>query len=324
MNSRCAIVKLAIAAAFGTAVALTPGAALVADAAHAQENVVRIGFQKYGKLVLLKSKGSLEPKLKALGFGVKWVEFPSGPPLLEAINVGALDFGNTGEAPPIFAQAAGAPIRYVAYEPPAPKGEAILVPKDSPLKSVAELKGKKVALNKGSNVHYLLVKALEKAGVKYADITPVFLAPADARAAFERGAVDAWAIWDPFQAAAEAATEARTLADGTDIVPNSQFYFASQKFQETSPKIVDAILDGLREVDEWARTDIKAVAEQLSPSVGLPVPVLEVALKRQAYGIKLIDTQVIGEQQKLADTFLALGLVPKSIVVSDAVKKPAS
>ena len=138
-----------------------------------------------------------------------WTEFPSGPPLLEALNVGAIDFGNTGEAPPIFAQAAGAPIQYVAYEPPAPKGEAILVPKDSKLNSVADLKGKKVALNKGSNVHYLLVKALEKAGVKYSEIEPVFLAPADARAAFERGAVDAWVIWDPFQAAAEAATGAQ-------------------------------------------------------------------------------------------------------------------
>lgn len=324
MNSRRTLLRLIVAAALGTGIAVSPGAALFATTVCAQENVVRIGFQKYGKLVLLKSKGSLEPKLKLLGFGVKWVEFPAGPALLEAINVGALDFGNTGEAPPIFAQAAGAPIRYVAYEPPAPKGEAILVPKDSPLKSVADLKGKKVALNKGSNVHYLLVKALEKAGVKYADITPVFLAPADARAAFERGAVDAWAIWDPFQAAAEAATEAKTLSDGSDTVANHQFYFASQSFLETQPKIVDAILDGLREVDEWAKTDIKAVAEQLSPSVGLPVAVLEVALKRQAYGIKPIDAQVIAEQQKLADTFLALGLIPKSIVVSDAVKKPAS
>jgi sulfonate transport system substrate-binding protein len=308
----------------GAAIALTPAAALLAGTASAQENVVRIGFQKYGKLVLLKSKGSLEPKLKALGFSVKWVEFPSGPPLLEAINVGALDFGNTGEAPPIFAQAAGAPIRYIAYEPPAPKGEAILVPKNSPLKSVAELKGKKVALNKGSNVHYLVVKALEKAGVKYADITPVFLAPADARAAFERGAVDAWAIWDPFQAAAEASAEARILTDGTDTVANHQFYLASQEFLETKPRIVDAILDGLREVDDWARTDIKTVAEQLSPSVALPVPVLEVALKRQGYGIKPIDARVIAEQQKLADTFFALGLIPKPIVVSDAIKKPAS
>ena len=136
-------------------------------ASYGQDKVVRIGFQKYGKLVLLKSKGTLEDKLKAVGYKVVWTEFPSGPPLLEALNVGAIDFGNTGEAPPIFAQAAGAPIQYVAYEPPAPKGEAILVPKDSKLASVADLRGKKVALNKGSNVHYLLVIALEKAGVKY-------------------------------------------------------------------------------------------------------------------------------------------------------------
>ena len=293
-------------------------------ASYGQDKVVRIGFQKYGKLVLLKSKGSLEPKLKALGYSVTWIEFPSGPPLLEAINVGAVDFGNTGESPPIFAQAAGAPIRYVAYEPPAPTGEAILIPKDSPLKSVADLRGKKVALNKGANVHYLLVKALEKAGVKYSDITPVFLAPADARAAFERGSVDAWAIWDPFQAAAEAATQAKTLADGTDTVANHQFYLSSQKFLESDPRILDAILAGLREVDEWAKTDIRAVAEQLSPSVGLPVSVLEVALKRQAYGIKPIDAQVIAEQQKLADTFLALGLIPKAITVSEVARKPGT
>ena len=186
----------------------------VPAASQAQEKIVRIGFQKYGKLVLLKSKGTLEGKLKPLGYKVAWTEFPAGPQLLEALNVGAIDFGNTGEAPPIFAQAAGAPLVYVAHEPPAPAGEAILVAKDSPIQSVADLKGKKVALNKGSNVHYLLVKALEKAGVKYSEIEPVFLAPADARAAFERGSVQAWAIWDPFQAAAEAATGARTLADG--------------------------------------------------------------------------------------------------------------
>jgi sulfonate transport system substrate-binding protein len=290
-------------------------------ASYGQDKVVRIGFQKYGKLVLLKSKGSLEPRLKALGYSVTWTEFPSGPPLLEAINVGAIDFGNTGETPPIFAQAAGAPIRYVAYEPPAPKGEAILVRKDSPLTSVADLRGKKVAFNKGSNVHYLLVKALEKAGVDYSDITPVFLAPADARAAFERGSVDAWVIWDPFQAAAEAATAAKTLTDGTGIVPNHQFYLSSQKFLESDPAVVDAILAALSEVDDWAGTDIHAVAEQLSPSVGLPVPVLEVALKRQAYGIRPIDAEVIAEQQKLADTFRALGLIPRSITVSDVARK---
>lgn len=292
--------------------------------AHAQEKVVRIGFQKYGKLVLLKSKGTLEPKLKELGYSVVWTEFPSGPPLLEALNVGAIDFGNTGEAPPIFAQAAGAPIQYVAYEPPAPKGEAILVPKESSLKTVADLKGKKVALNKGSNVHYLLVKALEKAGVKYSEITPVFLAPADARAAFEKGAVDAWVIWDPFQAAAEVATQARTLADGTGTVANYQFYFSSQKFLNADPKIVEVVLAQLSEVDKWAKDDIRAVAEQLSPSVGLPVPVLELALKRQSYGIRPINDQVIAEQQQVADTFFTLGLIPKAIKISDVAKKSGS
>jgi sulfonate transport system substrate-binding protein len=293
-------------------------------ASYGQDKTVRIGFQKYGKLVLLKSKGTLEEKLKAAGYKVVWTEFPSGPPLLEALNVGAIDFGNTGEAPPIFAQAAGAPIRYVAYEPPAPKGEAILVPKDSKLTSIADLKGKKIALNKGSNVHYLLVKALEQAGVKYSEIEPVFLAPADARAAFERGAVDAWAIWDPFLAAAEDATGARALTDGTGIVSNYQFYLSSKKFLEADPGIVDLVLAQLGEVDDWAKSDIHAVAEQLAPAIGLAVPVVEVALKRQAYGIRPITESVITDQQRVADSFFALGLVPKTIKISDAVRRPGT
>ena len=176
--------------------------------ALAASRELRIGVQKYGSLVLLKERGLLEQRLEPQGWTVTWIEFPGGPQLLEALNVGAIDFGTTGEAPPIFAQAAGAPLLYVGYEPPAPEGEAILVAKDSPIADVAGLKGKKVALNKGSNVHYLLVKALEAAGVAYTDIETVYLPPADARAAFERGAVDAWVIWDPFLAAAQAATGA--------------------------------------------------------------------------------------------------------------------
>jgi sulfonate transport system substrate-binding protein len=298
--------------------------AAAVSASYGQEKVVRIGFQKYGKLVLLKSKGSLDEKLKAVGYKAMWTEFPSGPPLLEALNVGAIDFGNTGEAPPVFAQAAGAPIQYVAYEPPAPKGEAILVPKDSPLKSVADLKGKKVALNKGSNVHYLLVKALEKAGVKYSEIEPVFLAPADARAAFERGAVDAWVIWDPYLAAAEAATGARTLSDGSGIVSNYQFYLSSKKFLESNPGIVDLVLAELGTVDDWAKSDIHGVAEQLAAAVGLPVPIVEVALRRQAYSIKPVTGSVIADQQQVADAFFALGLIPKPIRISDAARRPGT
>ena len=290
-------------------------------ASYGQDKTVRIGYQKYGKLVLLKSKGSLDEKLKPLGYKVVWTEFPSGPPLLEALNVGAIDFGVAGETPPIFAQAAGAPLVYLAYDPPAPQGEAILVPKDSALKSVADLRGKKIALNKGSNVHYLLVKALEKAGLKYSDVQPVFLPPSDALAAFTRGLVDAWVIWDPYEAAAEASTGARILADGTGVVSNYQFYFTSKNFLSNDARAVDVVLAALDEADGWARNNIQAVAVQLSPSVGLPVSVLAQSLKRESYGILPISDDVIASQQRIADTFVSLGLLPKAITVSDLQRK---
>jgi sulfonate transport system substrate-binding protein len=296
----------------------------IVSASYGQDKIIRIGFQKYGKLVLLKGRGTLEEKLKPLGYTVSWTEFSSGPPLLEALNVGAIDFGVAGEAPPIFAQAAGAPLVYLANDPPAPRGEAILVPKDSPLKSVADLRGKKIVLNKGSNVHYLLVRALEQAGLKYTDVQPVFLAPADALAAFTRGAVDAWVIWDPYEAAAEASTGARILADGTGLVTNYQFYFSSRKFLADNAQAVDVVLEALNETDEWARSNIHAVAEQLSPSIGLPAPVLEVSLQRESYGTVPINSEVIASQQRVADTFLALGLIPKAVNVSDLQRKPGS
>jgi len=297
---------------------------LLPDAAAAQDKVIGIGFQKYGNLILLKGRGGLESRLAPLGYKVEWKEFPSGPPLLEALNAGAIDFGHAGETPPIFAQAAGVPFVYAAYEPPAPKGEAILVPRDSPIKSVADLKGKKVALNKGSNVHYLLVRALENAGLEYSDIETAFLAPADARAAFERGAVDAWVIWDPFQAAAEAATGARTLANATGLAPNRQFYLASRKLADANPEVVDAIIGEIADIDRWASGRETEVANGLSAGIGIPASVLEVALKRQTYGVRPIDAETVRDQQHIADTFYALGLVPKRVVVSAVVRKPGS
>jgi sulfonate transport system substrate-binding protein len=311
-----------------TAIALAGLGGLFATTT-AQAGELRIGYQKYGTLVILKEKGSLEEKLKPLGYTVTWTEFPGGPQLLEALNVGAIDFGTVGEAPPIFAQAAGAPFLYVGYEPPAPTGEAILVPKDSPIKSVADLKGKKVALNKGSNVHYFLVKALEAGGVAYKDIQPTFLTPADARAAFESGSVDAWAIWDPFYAAGQAATGARTLVDGSGsdgkgLVSNHQFFLAERKFTTDNPQVIDTTLDALKEIDAWASQHPDEVAKDLSPKTGIPVDVLKVAIGRLGFGLRPIDDAVVAEQQKIADTFLQLGLLPKAITVSDAVRKPGA
>ncbi|MFG1403089.1 sulfonate ABC transporter substrate-binding protein [Xanthobacter sediminis] len=316
--------RRALARAAGAGLlALGLGAALQTPAA-AEDKVVRIGYQKYGTLILLKNKGLLEEKLKPLGYTVKWAEFPAGPQLLEALNAGAVDFGNTGEAPPIFAQAAGAPLVYVGYEPAAPTGEAILVPKDSPLKSVADLKGKTIALNKGSNVHYLLVKALEKAGVPYSEVKTAYLTPADARAAFERGSVDAWAIWDPYQAAAEKTIEARPLANGTGIVSNYQFYFTTKSFAEKAPQVVDTLLAAVSEIGAWTKANPQAAAAQFSPLIGIPAPILEVALARQQYDVKPLTPEVAAQQQQVADTFHKLGLIPAPIKISDALRAPKS
>ena len=296
---------------------------LMLPAARAQVNIeMRVGYQKSASLFLLqKSQGTLERRLAPLGATVKWVEFPAGPQLLEGLNLGAIDVGFVGEAPPIFAQAAGAKFAYIGYEPAAPEAEAILVPKTSTITSVAELKGKKIALNKGSNVHYLLLKLLEKNGLKLGDVQPVYLPPADARAAFESGHVDAWVIWDPFAAAAEKATAARVLANGKGVVNNYQYYLGERGFVDKNPKIIQAWFEDSVAQGIWLKANLKKAAEQIAPLQGLPVDVVELSLRRYEYNVRPVPDSVIAEQQKLADTFFELKLIPKAIVVREAAHK---
>jgi len=318
--SRRTLLKAAGALALGTGAALSGGALLASRPAQAQDNArtLRIGFQKYGNFVVLKARGTLEKELAAHGFGVQWLEFPAGPQLLEGLNAGAVDVGTVGETPPIFAQAAGVDFVYIANEPPAPKGEALVVPHDSPIRSVADLRGKKVALNRGSNVHFLLVKALQRAGLAYTDIQPVFLTPADARAAFVQRSVDAWVIWDPYLAAIERQANARVLTNGEGLVRNTQYYVATRKFAEAQPQALHVLLDELNQVDEWGRNHIPAVSAQLSPLVGLDAATIELALARAGYGVQPITDATLAYQQQIADTFTDLKLIPKKLTVADA------
>ena len=286
-----------------------------------EQKTIQIGYQKFGTLNFLKAQETLEKELEPHGFTVKWTEFPGGPQLLEALNVGSLDFGHTGEAPPIFAQSADAPLVYYANEPSNPRGEAIIVPKDSSIKSVEDLKGKKIALNKGSNVHYLLVKALEKHDVQYEEIETVFLPPADARAAFEKGAVDAWVIWDPFLAEAERKTGARILVDGTDLVNNREFFLASEQFAKDHSDVLDIIYKEIEKAEQWVNENQLEAAEFLAPQIGMDKETLEVVLKRRAYGIEKITNEVISDQQQIANQFYDLKLIPKEIATEDAVLK---
>lgn len=303
-------------------VALFAAAVSFGAITQAQAETLRIGYQKYGTLVLLKAKGTLEKRLAAQGVDVKWTEFPGGPQLLEGLNVGSIDFGVTGETPPVFAQAAGADLLYVAYEPPAPTSEAILVPKDSTIRSVSELKGKKVALNKGSNVHYLLVRALEEAGLKYSDIQTVYLPPSDARAAFERGSVDAWVIWDPYQAAAEQQLQARTLRDGQGIVDNLQFYLATKPYAQKHPEVITALVEEVRAVGEWSKAHPEEVTAQVAPLLGLPADITLTSVKRQGYGAQFLNPQTVAAQQKIADSFHQLKLIPKPLRIQDVIWTP--
>jgi sulfonate transport system substrate-binding protein len=282
--------------------------------AQAPARVLRVGHQK-GWLSILKGRGTLEKRLAPLGVSVTWTEFNAGPVQLEALNVGSIDFGDVGEAPPIFAQAAGAPLVYAGATVPRPKLEAVIVPKGSAIRTVADLKGKRVAFNKGSNVHYFLVKLLEKHGLSYGDVQTVFLSPPDARAAFEKGAIDAWVIWDPFLAAAQKTLDARLLADAGGIVNNRAYYFTSRDFATKNADVLKIAIDEINAVDTWASKNQAAAAVELSAVLGLDKSITETYLSRAAYGTAPITREILAEQQVIADTFFELKLIPKKLNV---------
>jgi sulfonate transport system substrate-binding protein len=278
---------------------------------------LRIGNQK-GYLNILKGRGTLEKRLAPLGVSVKWTEFTAGPVQLEALNLGSIDFGDVGEAPPIFAQAAGAPLAYVAATVPRPQSEAVLVPKGSSIRSVAELKGRKIALNKGSNVHYFIVKLFEKHGLAYGGLDLVYLPPADARAAFEKGSIDAWVIWDPFLAAAEKSLDARALADATGVVGNRAYYFSSLDYAAKNADVTKILVDELNAIDQWGAANKGELATELATLWGIPKPVVDLSVGRSAFGTGPITRAILAEQQKIADTFFELKLLPRKINVLDA------
>lgn len=298
------------------AVAATTSAASLGMSwpAHAQKTVrtLRIGHQK-GWLSILKARGTLEKRLSPLGVNVTWTEFNAGPVQLEALNIGAIDFGDVGEAPPIFAQAAGAPLVYAAATVPRPRLEAIIVPKGSPIKTVADLKGKRVAYNKGSNVQYFLVKLLEKHGLKYSDVQSVFLPPPDARAAFEKGAVDAWIIWDPFLASAQKTLEAQWLADATGVAKNRGYYFTSREFATHNTDVLKIAIEEINSIDTWIAKNKPAAAAELSQVLGLDRSITEVYVTRATFGTAPITQGILEEQQSIADTFFELKLIPKRL-----------
>lgn len=287
-------------------------------------DVLRIGYQKSAvNLVILKQQGVLEKRFPQTK--VSWIEFPAGPQLLEALSVGALEFGLTGDAPPVFAQAAGKDLVYAGAEPSKPDSSAILVLKDSPVRTLADLKGRKIALQKGSSVHYLLVRAVDQAGLQWSDIQPIYLAPADARAAFERRSVDAWAIWDPFYAATELAIQPRVITTGRGLSGNNSFYLASQPLATRHPDVIGALFDELTRADRFAQEQRPAAIKLISDFSGLDAGVVSLFLQRRPRSpVGLLTPAMVADQQRVADAFARLALIPKPVKVAEIVWRPAA
>lgn len=283
---------------------------------------LRIGYQKSAaNLVIVKESGWLEQRLPATR--VSWVEFPAGPQLLEALAVGSLEFGLTGDSPPVFAQAAGKDLLYVGAEPPKPDSSAILVKADSPLRQLADLRGRRVALQKGSSAHFLLVQAVDRAGLRWDDIQPIYLAPADARAAFERGSVDAWAIWDPFYAATELALPVRALATGRELSSNHSFYLASRALVTRHPGTLGVLFEELTRADRLVQDDRPQAIKRIAAFSGLDAGVVSRFLQRRPRSpVGPLGPQAVAEQQRVADAFARLGLIPRPVRVADIVWRP--
>lgn len=297
---------------------------LVSAAQAADPAALRIGYQK-GSVSLVLAKQHLLLEQRFPDTQVQWIEFPAGPQLLEALNIGSLDLGSTGDIPPIFAQAAGADLLYIAAEPPKPKAEVILLPKDSAIASVADLKGKRIALQKGSSAHNLLLRTLAKADLTLADVQPVYLPPADARAAFERGSVDAWAIWDPFYSAIALEGKARVLADGEGLGLSGPFLLGARHYVEANPVFIDAVIGEINRAEALTRSDEAGSIRVLASFMGMPEAVVEgIFSHRPASPLQPVSEQVIVAQQRTVQLFLENRLLPKTVDVQSAVWRPSA
>jgi sulfonate transport system substrate-binding protein len=297
-------------------------AALVASTfshAAAPLKELKIGYQKTGLPVIARQQQVIEKAFEPKGIAVRWVEFTAGPPLVEALNVGSIDVGWVGDAPPIFGQSAGSAIVYAAALAPNGKGEAIFVKPQSPIKALADLKGKKVGVAKGTSAHNLLIAALEKSGISYDEIIPVYLSPADAAAAFASDKVDAWAVWDPFFAIAETRYDPRILVRSSDILDVRTYFIANRDFASAHPDLVTETVSNLKVAADWANANKDKVAQALHEVTGVPLEAQTLAANRSVFSVEPITPAITAHQQETADRFFRLKLIPNAIKISDAV-----
>ena len=307
--------------AIGVIAAVAIASATAAKAQTPSSDKIRIGYQKSSTLTaILKTNGELEKALAPLGVRVSWHEFTSGLPLLEAINTGNIDFGaDVADTVPLFAQAAGAKLAYIAEEAASPSAQAILVGAESPIRTLTDLKGKKIAVTKGAGSHFLLLAALAKSGLGFKDIAPAYLTPADGRAAFIGGNVDAWVAWDPFLTSAQRQSGARTLADGSNgLASYKRYYLSSAAYADRRGDVLNVIFGKLDETGKWVKAHPKEAASLLAGLWGIDAATVEEANSHRSYRVGVVTPSGLSEQQRIADAFFAEGLLPVKVNAGEA------
>ena len=281
---------------------------------------ITIGYQKSALTLLITREQKLLEQQFA-GAQIQWKEFPAGPQTLEALSVGAIDLGFVGNTPPIFAQSADKNIRYAAYEAVPITSQALVTAESSPIKSIEDLRGKRIAVQKGSSSHELLGKILHKAGLTWADITPVWLPPADARAAFDQQAIDAWVIWDPFLSVAERDAKAKVLIDGSAFPATYQYYIANPKFALAHPEAISKFITATNLANQWMLQHPEPTVKSYAQAIGQDQQIAAQALAKRPKDITIrtLTADIADSQQKIADSFYQQHLIPNQITIKNAL-----
>lgn len=302
MQRRRSILSLLVLAA---SVALSGcGDDAASGTTSADAGTLRIGYQRFGGLSLVKAKAAAP--------GVTWSLFESGPAVTEALKAGAIDIGQTGEAPPIFAAAGRIPFSIVGTSAPVPKGEAVLVKKNKGYRTFADLRGRTIALNKGSNVNWLLVRLLEANNMTLADINVKYLKPAEGRPAFDNDQVDAWIIWDPYFALAEQ-PGVQVLADATGLAHNREYILVHPDAAKGKAAQIRTFLDTYQETTTWGIANPAERARILAPELKIDEAVTARALERSAQPLAPLTPEIGDELQAIADGFTELKLIPGKV-----------
>ncbi|MDH6175058.1 sulfonate transport system substrate-binding protein [Bradyrhizobium japonicum] len=289
-----------------------------AAASFAADTVVlRVGDQKGGNRSLLEISGYA----KDLPYRIEWSEFPAAAPILEALNAGALDVGYTGDLSFLSVYAAGAPIKAIGGTRSDAKTQAILVRQDSPIKSAADLKGKRLAGTRGGWGQFLIDATLEKAQIKLEDATFAPLGPVDAKIALVAGSIDAWAVWEPYVSFATLKDKARVIADGEGLTPTITFIVASDNAIATKRAAVQDLVQRLNKARLWSLDHVAEYAKSTAELTKLPEDVLLSAYTAQRTSPIVIDQNVVKEVQEASDRSTRYGILPKTLDVSKAVDR---